>query len=527
MEQDKQLTFHDLLEIVTRRKWLVGGLTLMVGVIGSVIGFAKPEVYTARTVFLVKDPQFVSRVLPTTPGTVPFPRRLDSIEEDVRSMSAVLGVVDDLGLATRGVSRDAAAGRILTELDVRTLSSREGDTTVILGYEDTSPRLAAAVVNQVREQYINERINDYKEQVKRVLDRKTEIRKQLEEEQEERRTEIEEIEKKHLMDVGTKTSSTQKQLDQIEANLKRIDLRLKQKRKLLATTLERLGDIKQTDVEREEVRNPRYEKAKTREANLREGLRELEEKYTEKHPKLISARKDYERAQKDLEGLQEVLVKTERIDLSSKYIAAKEREAELREQLRLLEEERDLLQRDRNTLARTAKSLPAIRARHARLEEQEQRGLVALTEAIAREKQAEQHWRGVRDSAKFYFEVVDEARPPIRPSGPNRFLWVAGSLALGLGLGIGISVILHLLSRSLLSVHDAKSFLDVPVMGAVQSIQSNLELERARRRRAMAVAFLLVVAFTGLAFTVVYKQFPELLPGFVRDSITAFREQIR
>ena len=67
----------------------------------------------------------------------------------------------------------------------------------------------------------------------------------------------------------------------------------------------------------------------------------------------------------------------------------------------------------------------------------------------------------------------------------------------------------------------------MPILGTVQSIRSQIEVERSRRRKAMAGVLGILVVFTGATFLLVYTQFPELLPGFVRDSITAFRERIR
>ena len=525
-EQAKQLNFHDLLEIASRRRWLIVVCVLVVGITGTFFAMAKPDTYSASTVFLVKDPQVVAELYGTSLVAVPFARRLNTVEEDVRSMDTILSVVEDLNLAGGGRSSNAVAGQILSELSVRVLETRRGDTTVILGYTDVKPRVAANVVNQTRQKYIDGLVEEYMVQVKRVWDQYMDQVKTLEELQEERREKLREFDSKHQFDTG-KVSKTKTELQRVERDIAQIDTRLEQKELQLQKTQDALRSMSRVKEEPVRERNPRFDKALERLMAKKKEVQELEEKWTEKYPPLKLARVELDKAQAAVDEEPEFLVKDVKRETSRAYLAESQKERELKQQILTLKARKGDLEDRKRNLDRTARGLPRLKKEYSQLEAAIESGNEALSQATAEENRARFTWETARESGQHYFETIDEARVPQKPSGPKRAAFIAASILGGLGLGFGLSVLLHLLSRSLLSVTDAKSFLDVPVMGTVQTIQSNLELERGRRRRAMAAVMVMIFVVSGVAFTVVYTQYPELLPGFVRDSISAFRQQIR
>lgn len=526
-EQIKQLTFQDLVEILSRRRWLIVVFVVVIGIAGTLFALAKPDVYSAKTVFLVKDPAVVSQLYGASLVSVPFTRRLATIEEDIRAFDNVRRVVEYLNLARGGKTVDGVARRILQGLDLTVLTSKRGDTTVVLEYTDTSPTAARDVANGLREQYVASLVNGYLDQVKRVVEQERENLDKLNEAQKNRLDDIRALDDKNLLDLATQISKTSRDVQRIESEMAKVDTRIRQKENAIEKAREDLDGTKRVNEKVKVERNPRFDAALKKTLELRKKVGELEELYHDTYLPLVSAQKDLARAEAALEKEEEFIRREVQKTDNEKWLALKAQITKHSQQIDTLKRDRRGLESQKQALDRTARQLPQLKQQYAALEMALSQGEEAIGQANAQFVRARNNWNNARESALLYFEVVDEARKPSNPSGPNRMLWIIGSIIVGLGAGVGLSVALHMLSRSLVSVTEAKTMLDIPVMGSVQTIQSNLEIERGRRRHAMAAVLAMLMLFAGAAFIVVYTQFPELLPGFVRDSITAFREQIR
>jgi len=525
--ETKQLTFHDLFRILQRRRWLIVFCVLGIGAAGTLFSFAIPETYRASTVFLVKDPQYVANLYGGALIGVPFDRRLSTIEEDVRAYETVGAVVEDLGLARRGRSPGDVISRILNDLEVKVIPTRRGDTTVVLSYTDTSPSNAANVANWVRDRYITGQVDAYRKQVKAVVDRYAEQIDQQETAREKIYEEMRSIEEKHPLDVATRTAKSKDDLARLEAELRRRQTTLDAKRQELAEVEVKLKNSDKMDIPTERIRNKRYDELLEKVIQKRQEVARLEELFTDKYEPLQTAREVLKKLEDSLAAEQEFLYIQREKTVSEAYVKLEADQRRLRSEISGLESGVKEAEREARLLGITVRDLPRQREQWARLEG----GLTDLSSAIAESRRqkarADLTWEVARESAGTHFEVIDAARPPVAPTGPNRFLWFLGSIAAGLAAGLGLSVLLHFLSQSLTTVEEARSFLGVPVMGAVPTIRSVFELQRDRRRRAMAFAMVMILVFSGAAFTLVYMEFPEVLPAFVRDSISALRDRIR
>jgi polysaccharide chain length determinant protein (PEP-CTERM system associated) len=119
------------------------------------------------------------------------------------------------------------------------------------------------------------------------------------------------------------------------------------------------------------------------------------------------------------------------------------------------------------------------------------------------------------------FEIKDPPRVPATPYSPNRAKIAAVGFVLGGGAAFGLLFLLCLFDQSVRSVEEARSVLQMPVLGIVQRIvtPSQIALQRAIRRRRLfgvsaTVVLLLVVGVIG------YLQFREELllgVGNLRD----------
>lgn len=101
------------------------------------------------------------------------------------------------------------------------------------------------------------------------------------------------------------------------------------------------------------------------------------------------------------------------------------------------------------------------------------------------------------------YTILDPARLPLKPVSPNKILVLFTGLFLGICSGAGLVFLLEMLDHSFMGVDEAKTYLELPVLGAISKIitQTDLKIQRLNRIRitgisiVTAVVLLIVIIF--------------------------------
>lgn len=249
-------------------------------------------------------------------------------------------------------------------------------------------------------------------------------------------------------------------------------------------------------------------------------IEDLKTQYTDKHPDVVTATKRLERFQKELADQQKMSAEMngeakvagpgespQAVPGSKKNVIPNPVYEQVK--LQLVQREAELVtlklraQSGRQELEKWEKMaahVPQVEQELTRLNRDYTIIKTKYEEMRARQESA----RLARDmetkAQKVQFRIIDPPKVPIKPSSPNRPLFLAGVLALGVGAGLAFAFLLGQLNTTFASVSRLKSAFTLPVVGSITAITSNRE--RRRRVRELLsfclVSTSLLIAFGGL-----------------------------
>lgn len=234
----------------------------------------------------------------------------------------------------------------------------------------------------------------------------------------------------------------------------------------------------------------------------------LQQRYTQQHPDVIGTKRM-------LEGLKKLQAEEERNPRPrprNRASAVKQTMPNpVYEQLklRLVEIEGDLVSLQRRAeeqqgevqrLEQLSKTAPAIEAQYASLNRDYDVIKRNYEELVNRRESARMAQEVDSKSNKIQFKVIDPPQIPLKPSGPNRPLFMSMVLVAGLGIGCLFTFVLAQLDDTFASPTHLREAFDLPVLGAVTLVASAHQQRHGWLRTASFTAACvgLILAYVGL-----------------------------
>jgi len=508
----KAYTPEDLLLLVWRRKWLIVGPIVLVGLVTAVWVHFLPDLYRSETLILVVPARVPENYVRST-VTTRLEDRLQSINQQVLSRTRLERIIQDLNLypeMRRTTFMELVVEEMRRNIDVRTV---KGDAFKI-SYVSPDPRQAMQVTDRLASLYINESLKDREvlaEGTNQFLETQLlEARQRLIE----REKQLEEYNRRHAGELPNQMSSnlqalngSQLQLQALVDSLSRDrDHRLNLERMQVDLTAQ-MPALSSSDNGPGGLENlpPPPSRTEVELAAARRDLRELELRLKPAHPDILRARKVVEELERKAEGESAATIVAE----PSPTPVAPNPNDPLR-RLRNVREEMSTL--DHQIAAKEAeeKRLHGLIAEYQRRIEATPTRESELTELTRDYSTIQGMYTGLlakNEDAKIsvnlerrqigeQFKVLDPARLPEQPFSPERLRITLVGALLGLGLGVGLTAFLEYRDTTLNTDEDVLTALALPVLALVPIIRSAAELRRRRRRQ-------LLVSLTSVATIVV------------------------
>ena len=105
------------------------------------------------------------------------------------------------------------------------------------------------------------------------------------------------------------------------------------------------------------------------------------------------------------------------------------------------------------------------------------------------------------------YTIINPPLVPHQPFRPNVFVVALVGLLIGAGIGAGLVFLMEFLDKSFLDIHDAKTFLGVPLLGAISKINTPESLLEENQKHRWIVFWMFSGGIFVIAFTLIVNSF--------------------
>jgi polysaccharide chain length determinant protein (PEP-CTERM system associated) len=246
----------------------------------------------------------------------------------------------------------------------------------------------------------------------------------------------------------------------------------------------------------------------TRVQEAQRALDSLNERFTPQHPDVIATKRLLAALKKQL-AEEEAHPTARRRNRASAVRQTMPNPVYEQLKLRLVEIEGDLVSLERRAadqaaevtrLEQQSKTAPAIEAQYANLNRDYDVIKRNYEELVNRRESARMAQEVDAKSNKIQFKVVDPPQLPLKPSAPNRPLFMSMVLLAGIGVGCLFAFVLAQLDDTFANPVTLREAFDLPVLGAITLVATPGAQRRSWLRSASfaAACIGLIVAYVGL-----------------------------
>jgi polysaccharide chain length determinant protein (PEP-CTERM system associated) len=507
----------EILEIFSRRKWLIIFSILIVMFGASIYCVVVPNQYKSSTMILVIPPRVSKDFVQSAVG-YSVQDRLSSIRQQVLSRTRLMQVIEELGLfkdERKSTPPEALVTKMQKRIDIDVIGGKDAFT---LSFVHESPKIAMVTTAKLASFFIGEnmRVRELAAVgTTQFLESQLKSTKVKLEEQEEK------VKRYKLQYMGELPQ-------QMEVNLNLLS-RLQDQEKSYTEAIARAEDRKlfmETEISKlqSEMLSPKdpMDTLLDTLAEKEKLLQDLTAGYTESYPTIIQLRREIKQLEEEILTLQNTdrpgsVGKTGTVSATRVPIRTSRREKEgirrLRDQVASLKLDITALRREK---AENRETINSIDAKVGRLPEREQE-LVSLTrdyenlkrsydDLLKKKLQAgisqnlEELQKGER------FQVLDPPNLPVVPFKPDRLLVLGYAFIMAVALGFGGATGLEFLDPTLRDVKEFKYFYDLPVLASIPIIRDGQYTRNRKMRRKALIAAVFSLASAIVVFMLVYQE---------------------
>lgn len=504
-----QLFFH-YLNAVWKRRWVVLFGAWAVAIPGWLFVAGMPSIYQSSSRIFVDTSSVLQPLLRGIAVQVDLRTQVQLMQQTLLSRPNLVQVArrTDYDLTvTSDSQRDALLGRILRNTSIT--SDRQNIFSI--SYQDTDPQRAFKVVEALLALFVESNLGQSRQDLDTAegfIDRQIAEYEARLVEAEQKLAEFKRANIDVVLGEGsyltraTAANSLKQQLEQA------LEVAIAQRDHLLSE-LKNIPEMLPSDL----LNAGPPDDTERRIVEIEAQLRQLLSQYTEKHPDVVSARRQ----------LSSLLAKQKASRQALAEAAAAEGEEAIAEnaaygtpnpifgqvKLRLIELEtqiEDLRRRaagaraQADALAAKAEDVPEVEAEYQRLNRDY--GIVKARhdELLSRRESARMSRSRNAIGQQVQYRLIDPPVVAAKPIGPNRPLFLTAVFIAAIAVGLGAALVLVILDTSFATVSELRQYTGLRVLGAVSDVRRHTGRLGAEAAAAAAGAGALVVALIVLFY---------------------------
>jgi protein tyrosine kinase modulator len=518
----KKYTTDDVISIAWRRRWLLV-IPLALSTMGAIVYAYTAPVRWMSTATIQVVPQRVpeSYVRPTV--TMRIEDRLESIKQLILSRTKLETIIQEFDLypsARRtGLMEDVVDRMRNSDISMRIV---KGDAFQVSFISD-EPRLAMRVTERLAGLFISENLRDREllaESSSQFLESQLDnVRKRLQETE----TKLANYRRTYSGQLPDQVQTNLQAVTNLQLHINQVDESINRDRDQRLLVQRQLADLVETPTEAPPGDGDGSNLPAAQQLELaRARLRQAELRFKPEHPDIIQMRRMVgELEQKaEQEALQQPLSPMGPARLSPAEVAKRNRLNELQTALAQLDKQIAGKQTEQSRL-RAAAGAYQTRVEAAPTRESELTALLRDYNTLSQQYQvmltrnyeAQMAANLERRQGGEQFKLLDPARIPERPLGPNRLRALGMGIAIGLAIGVGLIAFLEFQDRSLKTDDDVMLALALPVIAVIPMMTTREERRGARRRRlAFSAAGATALMCGAAVFVWKFVQWRDYLP---------------
>lgn len=502
----EHLTPSAFLRLLKRRKWSIGLVTFIFGILAAGVAHFIPSRYRSTTVIMV-DPRKVpdNFVAPTVSSGVSD--RMATIRQHVLSSSNLTQIISQMGLYPDLRERRTPEELVQLmakdiEIQVAPPSSDRGEGTFRLSFESHDPQLAAKVTNRLATGFIEQNVKAREDEVQgasEFIDRELAEAKQVLQQKEDK---IRQIKSQYAADLPESQQMHVQAMNAAQLDLRSEEdaiNRAQQQKVYFQSQLINEPQVVNLDGNSEKSG---LVPLQTQLAQEQTQLDTLRTRYGTSHPDVVKKTAEI----RDLERrIRET--RDENSDHRPVKPASKPRNPVLESQIAALDDE--IKNRTKHE-ADIQKNIAYHQSKLERIPVLEQQ-LASVTRDY---ENARDHYKLLMDRKfaadmsssleNFHknerFIVLDAAQVPARPFSPNRTLIDAAGLVFGLGFGLLLALGREMLDPSVKTARETRALLSAQILAEIPVLVTDKE---RRRQRVLSLVAAASCTFSAIVFAVI------------------------
>jgi polysaccharide chain length determinant protein (PEP-CTERM system associated) len=476
-----------ILNGLNRRKGLIVSVFVVTSLLAAYLATVLPNIYESSALILV-TPQRVPTSFVASTVTVDLSERMRSITQEIMSRTQLEKIVQEFNLYLKMAVLEDRINVLRKSIRIES----HQNNVFRLSFKSEDPKKAQQITSLFASLFIEHNLNAREQQAQGTKSFINTETARLRVELEEQEAVVTKYKAAHGYELSDQLDTNLRSLEQLRRGLEANNQRL-------AALHERQGVLQKQNVEADipkadglgiggSVAVPMNVPQSVQLEMKKKELESLLQKYSNKHPDVIIAKKEIQALEHDNNDAvsgQPNPTKTSNINPVKQVLQNQMRDID--SEIKALHTQTEGIRNQISVLQARVDSTPARGLELAKISRGYDITLKKYQDLLAKSLESELSENMEKKQKSEQFQLVDRAYLPVNPSQPNRLMIVLMGLVAGLAGGIGLALVWDNLDSSFRRSEEVHAHVNVPLLATLPALVTRGSVLEQRRAHGLLV----------------------------------------